>query len=155
MVAKDITEFAELNTNSLEKWIAIAKKVIRSARRKTRQDKQQRLTKFYSLQITPRNNNRTIEASTPPTSNKKQPSIITFFQLKQIQGTKERSDQNSRKERTINNAPRITVTNHTSPNPHSFIPNTPFQTHLNYPSNLTRQQPRNNYHLDDATPLKN
>ena len=78
-----------------------------------------------------------------------------FFQPRQRKGTKERSAQNSRKGRTIYHTPRITVINHTSPNPHSFIPNKPFQTHLNYSSNLNRQQPRNNYHPDDATPLKN
>ena len=89
--AKDITEFAELNTNSLVKWIVIAKKVTRSARRKMRQDKQQRLTKFFPLQITSRNNNITIESSTPPTSNMKQPSIITFFHPKLMEIMKERS----------------------------------------------------------------
>ena len=56
--AKDITKFTELNTNSLEQWIAIVKKVIRSSRRKMRNDKQQQLTKFYPLQLTPKNNNR-------------------------------------------------------------------------------------------------
>ena len=34
--AKDITEFSELNINSLAKWITIAKKVIRSSRRQRR-----------------------------------------------------------------------------------------------------------------------
>ena len=37
--AKDITEFFELNVNSLAKWITIAMKVIRSSRRKIRQDR--------------------------------------------------------------------------------------------------------------------
>ena len=122
---------------------------------KIRQGKQQRLTKCYLLQITWRNDNRTIESSTPPTSDKKQPSIIIFLQPKYKKGTKERSAQNGRKERTINHAPRIVVTNHTYLNPHSFIPKKPFQTHLNYPLNFTRQQPRNKYHPDNAAPLKN
>ena len=54
-----MTKFSELNTNSLAKWIAIAKKVIRSIRRKMRQDKQQRLTTFFPLQTTSRKNNIT------------------------------------------------------------------------------------------------
>ena len=37
--AKDITELSELNINSLAKWISIAKKIIRSSRRKMRQDR--------------------------------------------------------------------------------------------------------------------
>ena len=113
--AKDITKFTELNTNSLEQWIAIAKKVIRSARRKMRNDKQHRLTKFYPLQLTPKNNNRTIEASNPPKSNKKQPSIITFLQSTKTNEMKGRLDLNQRNNTTTHFENRTIVINNLSP----------------------------------------
>ena len=77
--AKDITEFSELNINSLAKWITIANKVIRSSRRKMRQDRQQILTKFFSLKITPNKSSKTTTSSTLPIIKMIQPSIITFL----------------------------------------------------------------------------
>ena len=106
--AKDINKVAELNTNSPQQWITIAKKVIRSVRRKIRQDKHRRFTKFYSLQINPEKYNRTIESLTPPTSHKKQPSILKFFQPNNINGT---TQYNNNKNQQIDR-PADTTTNY-------------------------------------------
>ena len=111
--------FRDMNTKPLAKWIAIAKKVIRSVRRKMRQDKQQRLNKFFPLQITSRKNNITTKSPTPPTPptpNMIQPSIITFLPPKQIETWKERSARNRSKTRTINYAIETTIINNTNRN---------------------------------------
>ena len=52
------TEFSQMNLNSLSKWIAIAKKVIRSVRRKMRNDRQHRITKFFPINKPPKKEHR-------------------------------------------------------------------------------------------------
>lgn len=52
--AKDNSEFFELNTSSLAKLIAIARKVTRSARGKIKQDEQHRLIKFFLVKTKPK-----------------------------------------------------------------------------------------------------
>ena len=101
--AKDITEFSELNVNLLAKWITIAKKVIRSSRRKILQDRQQRLAKFFSLKPTPSKSSKTTTSSTLPTIKMIQPSIITFLPKTEKERAKSvmNRSNNSRMECTI------------------------------------------------------
>ena len=66
----------------LFKWITIAKKVIRSACRKMRQDKQHRLTNFCLIKTQPKIEQKTDKPTIklPPTM--KQPSITSFLYSK-------------------------------------------------------------------------
>ena len=68
--------------------------MIRSSHRKIRQDKQQRLTKFFHLKTTPSKSSNTTTSSTLPTIKMTQPSIITFPSKKSKEVEREKSDKN-------------------------------------------------------------
>ena len=114
-----------------------------------RNDKQQQLTKFYPLQLTPKNNNRTIEQSNQPKSTKKQPSIIIFLQPTKTNETKGRLDLNRRNNTTTHIENRTIVINNLSPTSNPSASKKLIQTHLKYLDG-NRRQPRNKYHSADA-----
>ena len=114
-----------------------------------RNDKQQQLTKFYPLQLTPKNNNRTIEQSNQPKSTKKQPSIIIFLQPTKTNETKGRLDLNRRNNTTTHIENRTIVINNLSPTSNPSPSKKLIQTHLKYLDG-NRRQPRNKYYSADA-----
>ena len=107
-----------------------------------RNDKQQQLTKFYPLQLTPKNNNITIKPSNQPKSTKKQPSIIIFLQPTKTNETKGRLDLNRRNNTTTHIENRTIVINNLSPTSNPSASKKLIQTHLKYLDN-NRRQPRN------------
>ena len=109
-----------LINSSLATWIAIVKKVIRSARRKMKQGKQHQLTKFFPIKTMPKRVQKPDEPTNKVTYVMKQQSIDTFLDRTKIETSTKRlvrhknnniKSNNQRKSiNNINNAP-ITTTN--------------------------------------------
>ena len=106
-----------------------------------RNDKQQQITKFYPLQLAPKNNNRTIEQSNQPKSTNKQPSIIIFLQPTKTNETKGRLYLNRRNNTTTHIENRTIVINNLSSTSNPSSPNKLIQSHLKY-LDSNRRHPR-------------
>ena len=89
--AKDISKCSKLNTSSLSKQTTIAKKVIRSDRRKMRQDKQHKLTKFYSINTHPKKEYKPKESIIEPLPIMKYPPITSFLSSKKQEMSKSKT----------------------------------------------------------------
>ena len=74
-----------LINSSLATWIAIVKKVIRSARRKMKQGKQHQLTKFFSIKTMPKRAQKSDEPTNKVAPVMKKQSIDTFLDRTKIE----------------------------------------------------------------------
>ena len=110
--------------------------MIRSSRRKMRQDRQQRLTKFFSLKTTPNKSSKTTTSSTLPTIKMIQPSIITFLSKKSKEVERAKSainrSNNSRLEYTI-------VTTNNNPTHQQLQPEMPIEPIKTNPTKIYKE----------------